>query len=281
MSKSPSALPAFSYNWVGGDIHGLSNLAGVLYGFASRSDEPVSALNHTVNRLLENWKGRAADGFRRDFGQDATDVNWLTSRANSIGDVVDGLAGHLAKIESWLESQAEQGVRAKYITIDGAGKLGLPRGTSDPRVQNFLQQFNQCREQALMAAKAARKAAAGKLAPEYETLSAGLKNYRDNHTNLLSKNEINALSSSLAGLDASFAKADDPLKSTHPPGAHKKSVMKDFVAGAVTVNAGIIGGIIGTIVEPGGGTAAGAIGGAGLGTAIGAPIGQWVGSIFD
>lgn len=213
MSKSPSALPAFSYNWVGGDIHGLSNLAGVLYGFASRSDEPVSALNHTVNRLLENWKGRAADGFRRDFGQDATDVNWLTSRANLIGDVVDGLAGHLAKIESWLESQAEQGVRAKCITIDGAGKLGLPRGTSDPRVQNFLQQFNQCREQALMAAKAARKAAASKLAPEYETLSAGLANYHSNQRNLLSDSEIKSLGSSMSGLNSGFASANMILHS--------------------------------------------------------------------
>jgi hypothetical protein len=182
----------------------------------------------------------------------------------------------LAKIESWLESQAEQGVRAKYITIDGSGKLGLPRGTADPSVQKFLQQFNQCREQALMAAKAARKAAASKLASEYEALSAGLRNYRDNHANLLSKNEINALSSSLAGLGASFAKADDPLKPTHPPDAHKKSVMKDLVEGAVIANATIIGGVVGSLV-PGAGTVAGL----GVGGVVGSAAAPLVGAIFD
>jgi hypothetical protein len=35
-AKSPSPLAPFAYNWVGGDIHGLSAYAGTLYGYAPR-----------------------------------------------------------------------------------------------------------------------------------------------------------------------------------------------------------------------------------------------------
>src|SRR3569833_683549 len=79
MAKSPSALAPFSYNWVGGDIRGLSELARTLYGFADRSAEPASALRSTVDRLVSEsgdgtWKGSAAGNFRTKFGQDIVDV---------------------------------------------------------------------------------------------------------------------------------------------------------------------------------------------------------------
>lgn len=279
MMKTPSALPAFSFNWIGGDIRGLSNLAGALYAFASRSEEPGSVLKNTVERLVGesgDYKGEASGRFKLSFDRDITDVNWLSVRANTVGGIVDGLAVRLAKIESWLESKAEQGVRAEYITIDGVGKLGLPSGTSNPRVQNFLQQFNQYREQALMAAKSARKAAASNLASEYRALAVGLKNYRDQHKETLSDNELRSLNSSLAGLDSSFAEASDRLKSPRPPDAHQKSVMKDLVEGAIIANSTIMGGVVGSVV-PGAGTVAGA----GVGGLIGAAVAPLVGSVFD
>ena len=31
-AKSPSALTPFAYDWIGGDIHGLSAYSGTLYG---------------------------------------------------------------------------------------------------------------------------------------------------------------------------------------------------------------------------------------------------------
>lgn len=214
MSKNPSVLPPFSFNWIGGDIHGLSNLAGVLYGFADRSNEPVSVLNRTVTRLVaesrdSTWRGSAAGGFKSNLGQDMADVVWLSSHANAIAGIVDELAVRLAKIESWLENQAEQGVRAKYITVTSAGRIGLPSGTSDPRIQKFVQQFNQSKSQAVTAARAARKIAASKLAPEYRALSGGLRNYRDNHKTLLSDSELEALDSSMKGLSSSFTVADN------------------------------------------------------------------------
>jgi hypothetical protein len=282
MSKSPSALAAFSYNWVGGDIRGLSRLAGVLYSFAEQSAEPPSALQHVVDRLVTEsgeptWKGSAADNFKTDFGQDIVDVKWMCGRVEAVGDAVDGLAVTLAKVESWLESQAEHGVRAGYITLDGTGKMGIPRGVSNPQVQQFLQQFNQSRAQALLAAKAARKSAATKLAGEYGELSGGLTNYKANHRNLLSKNELAALDSNLKKLHEGFDAANHLLDPTSPPNAHEKSMLKDAVMGATTIIGGTVGGIIGTFIEPGGGTVAGA----GVGGLVGQGAGSLLGSIFD
>lgn len=282
MSKSPSALATFSFNWVGGDIHGLSTLAGVLYGFAEQSREPASALQHVVDRLVAesgkgSWKGSAADNFKTDFGRDVADVAWMRARVEAVGDVVDHLAVTLAKIESWLEGQAEQGVRAGYVTLGGTGNMGIPRGVSNPRVQRFLQQFNQSRAQALLAAKAARKSAATRLSAEYGELSDGLANYKANHVDLLSKSELAALESNLKKLHEGFAAARHLLDPTDPPNAHEKSQLKDAVMGATTIIGGTVGGVVGTLVEPGGGT----IAGAGIGGLVGQGGGSLLGSIFD
>ena len=280
MSNSPSALSVFSYNWVGGDIHGLSRLASFLYEFAEKSRDPASSLKRTVDRLVAesaepSWKGSAAWGFKSDFGRDITDIDWLSARATSIGDTLDKLSVTLAKLESWLENQAEQGVRAGFITIGFSGKIGLPKGTSDPRVQKFLQQFNQCRAQAIMGAKAARKVAAEKLSSDCKALFAGLNNYHKNHVNLLPESEIYALGQSLSGLESSFKSADGY---SHPakPDDHQKSLMKDLVEGAVITNGTIIGGIVGSI-EPGAGTVAGI----GVGAAVGAAVAPFFGAMFD
>ena len=64
MSGSPSSLAPFSFNWINGDIHGLSALASALYGFSAKSEQPVSVLTHTVDRLVSDsgeptYKGSA------------------------------------------------------------------------------------------------------------------------------------------------------------------------------------------------------------------------------
>jgi hypothetical protein len=205
------------------------------------------------------------------------DVQWMSGRTVAVGDAVDGLAVTLAKIESWLEGQAEQGVRAGYVTLDGLGKMSLPKGTSNPRVQQFLQQFNQSREQALAAAKVARRVAAKKLAGEYSALSSGLMNYKTNHRDLLSKNELAALDANLKNLHQGFQAAHHLLDPTNRPGAHEKAMLKDAVMAASTIIGGTVGGVVGTFVEPGGGT----IAGAGVGGLIGQAAGSMLGSIFD
>jgi hypothetical protein len=216
MPNSPSALPAFSFNWVGGDIRGLSRLAGELYGFAGKGVEPETVLKNTVERLVgesgqSTYTGSAADRFRRSVKPTVTDIGWLSSKANSIGSVVDGLAVRLAKIEAWLEGQAERGAAAKLIAIDGAGKITLPEGSADPQVQRFLQQLNQSQAEAKAAAESARRAAAAKLEPEYKSLLAGIQNYANNHKDLLSANEIKAIGSSVQALGTSFSAAESKL----------------------------------------------------------------------
>lgn len=216
MSNSPSALPAFSFNWIGGDIRGLSKLAGNLYGFAGNSVEPEKVLRNSVERLVgesgqPTYTGTAADRFRRSVEPVVTDIGWLSSKANSVASIVDDLAVRLAKIEAWLEGQAERGVAAKFIAIDGLGKITLPRGSAVPEVQRFLQQLNQSRSEAKAAAKSARRAAATKLESEYKSLLAGLKNYASNNKDLLSANELNAVGSSVQALGKNFSVAESNL----------------------------------------------------------------------
>ncbi|MCO5972855.1 hypothetical protein [Actinoallomurus soli] len=283
MSKATLPLPTFSANWVGGDIQGLSGLAQVLYNFAEDSKEPVADLNRTVTRLVREsgasvYPGSAVGEFKDQFGQDLNDINWLSQRATSIGEIVDNLALNLAKIECWLEKQAERGVAAGYVVIDRSGNMSLPRGSSNPKIQTFLGQFNQRRAEALAAAEKVRRAAAQKLASEYKMLAAGMVNYRNNHRTLLSQAEINSLASQLAGLEKSFTTADYPLMAAHPPDAHKKGVMKDLAEGVVLGDFTIAGGVIGTLVPaPGFGTGAGI----GVGAAVGAVVAPLVGAIFD
>ncbi|GAA4637852.1 hypothetical protein GCM10023196_093290 [Actinoallomurus vinaceus] len=282
MTKSPSPLPALHTNWIGGDIQGLSGLAQVLFNFAESSNGPVTDLNHAVNRLVGNqpsYKGAAAGEFKDKFSQDMTDINWLSQRATSIGDIVDHLALALAKLEAWLEKIAERGVAARYVAIDQSGNMSFPKGTSNPEVQKFIQDFNQRREEALALAKKARRAAAQQLSAEYRALSAGMKNYRDNHKDLLSKNEISALGSWVSKLDSQSGYFN--------PKTGTKEHLVHAAAGAgigATVGAVIGGGVGGAIGLLGGPAAevtvpATAVAGAAAGNAIGASVGGLVGGI--
>jgi hypothetical protein len=281
MAKSPSALPAFSFNWVGGDIHGLSNLAGRLYGFAAATEGPVSALTNATDRLIADsnetsWKGAAADKFKTAVSRDMTDINWLSGHANVIGDIVDELAVNLAKIESTLERQLENAAKNAGVTISSSGEFQIPNNCIPMKRNSFLLMTNSLPGKAHELANAARKAAARKLVPEYKALSNGLANYRDNHSNLLSTAQMNDLKSKISGLNSSFTTADKPLHS-HTYNDQEKGRMKDAVAVGVAIPTAVVGGIIGTVIEPGGGT----IAGIGIGGFVGQELGQMVGSIFD
>lgn len=280
MSGSPSSLAPFSFNWVGGDIHGLSALAGALYGFSVRSERPASVLSGTVNRLVgdsgePNYKGSAADNFKREFDRDMNDVRWLSSRASSMGDIVDRLAVRLAQLEASLESFVEQGVRAKYISLDSSGKIRIPGGIAQPGAAKFMRLLAERHTQILAAAKAARKTAADRLEAEYKLLAGGLRNYRDHRGNLLSDNEIAALGSSLNGLDASF-KSLTPQEHgswVHAAaGAGVGGAIGGGIGAVVGGTLGIFGGPFAEVTVPGGMAAGNAIGN-GIGSVVGGVIG--------
>ncbi|GAA0355511.1 hypothetical protein GCM10010151_51400 [Actinoallomurus spadix] len=272
-------MPTIASSWVGGDIQGLSGLSQVIFNFAENSAGPVADLRNAVDRLVREsgdpvYPGSAVSEFKTAFSQELNDINWLSQRATSIGEIVDNLALNLAKIESWLEKQAEKGVAAGHVTIDRSGNMQFPNGTSMPEVQSFLQDFNQCRSQALAAAEKARQVAAKKLSSEYKLLSAGLANYRNNHKNLLSQNEEKSLGSHLVDLDKRFRN----LQPKHGSWAHAAAGAGigatvgggiGFGVGAVV---GLLGGPFAEVTVPAGAATGNAVGN-GIGTVVGGLIG--------
>jgi uncharacterized protein YukE len=105
----PSALAAFSYDWVGGDIRGLSQFAGELVGFIPKIDNVAGTLDDQVSGMISaaDWQGAAASTFTSSWGKDSADAQEIASMAVGIGRIVDELAVSLSKIESALETEAD------------------------------------------------------------------------------------------------------------------------------------------------------------------------------
>ncbi|WP_327068640.1 WXG100 family type VII secretion target [Kitasatospora sp. NBC_01302] len=132
-AKTPSALKAFANTWVGGDIHGLSALAGTLYGYAPQIDEAVTFLDTSVTKVAHDagWTGSAASAFQQAWGTDSMAAKALESVISSAGDVIDTLAVNLASIESALEDGADQ-ARKAGVAIGADGKPPAAAPTVGP-----------------------------------------------------------------------------------------------------------------------------------------------------
>jgi hypothetical protein len=72
-ARSPLPLPAFSFDWVGGDIVGLSALAGQCYQIAPEITAADSALSGQVSDIADagGWKGAAASAFASAWDKDS------------------------------------------------------------------------------------------------------------------------------------------------------------------------------------------------------------------
>ena len=103
-----SALAPFSYDWIGGDIRGLSALAGTLYGYVPGISGVTSALDGEVNGLVAacRWTGSAAVAFERAYEADARAAHGLAALIQDAGEIIDALAVALSRIESDLEQAA-------------------------------------------------------------------------------------------------------------------------------------------------------------------------------
>lgn len=112
-AKSPSPLAAFAYNWIGGDIHGLSAFSGTLYGYVPEVTNVVTSLDNRVNRIVgdASWTGAAASAFTKAWEKDSSGATALGIVISQTGDIVNGLAVNLAKIESALEQAADQAAK--------------------------------------------------------------------------------------------------------------------------------------------------------------------------
>jgi uncharacterized protein YukE len=103
-----SALAPFSHDWIGGDILGLSALAGTLYGYVPGISGATSVLDSSVRDLVGacRWTGAAASAFERAYEADAEAAHGLAALIEDAGEIIDALAVALSRIESDLEQAA-------------------------------------------------------------------------------------------------------------------------------------------------------------------------------
>ncbi len=171
-----SSLPSFSEDWVGGDIHGLSALAGTLYGYLPQMDGVVGALNAKVAALAGDagWSGPAASAFAKRWDSDALAGSALGVVCAQVGGIADTLAVRLAGIEQGLESAADQ-ARAARVPIGGDGRpvtfYGPPAGAAETARFQAAGQYAQIWQQAMASARQARTDAAAGLEAVYEQIS--------------------------------------------------------------------------------------------------------------
>jgi hypothetical protein len=109
-SQSASALAPFAYDWVGGDIRGLSGYAETLYGYGPKIDDVASALGSKVGQTVggAGWRGSAASAFTAAWDRDAAGAAALAALTSSIAGVVDWTAVSLSQLESALEQAADE-----------------------------------------------------------------------------------------------------------------------------------------------------------------------------
>jgi uncharacterized protein YukE len=170
--RSPLPLPGFSYDWVGGDIPGLSVLAGQCYQIVPQVTDVDTALSRQVSQLTSDgdWKGAAASAFSSAWDEDSLAGRQLAGAWEDIGAVVDDLAVELAALESALEEAARE-VEAQGVGIDPAGQVapmisGPMTGAAAQAAANrwkLAGEYDDFRQATLDRATAARAAAASKL----------------------------------------------------------------------------------------------------------------------
>jgi uncharacterized protein YukE len=166
-AKSPAKLASFAYDWVGGDIHGLSAYAGTLYGYVPEISDVVTALDKKVGQIVGDagWTGSAASAFTKNWEHDAAGANALGVVITSAGDIVDQLAVDLAKIENALEQAADL-TTAHGVPVGADGK-GPQVCYADQTKEQWRLGYESFWQQCIQAAQQARVQAAGALQKVY------------------------------------------------------------------------------------------------------------------
>jgi uncharacterized protein YukE len=161
-------LAPFSYDWIGGDIRGLSALAGTLYGYVPEIGAVTSALDDQVQGLVgaAKWTGPAATGFSNAYEADAKAAHALAALTEDAGEIIDALALALSKIESELE-QAAAKAKSHGAPIEAEGKpLEACIGgttTAEKEAGLWLEWYQQYYSACINAANKVRAQAAGDL----------------------------------------------------------------------------------------------------------------------
>jgi hypothetical protein len=175
-AKSPSPLATFAYNWVGGDIRGLSAYAGTLYGYAPKINDVATALNGKVRGTVgaAGWQGSAAAAFTGAWGRDARGCAALSAMTTTTGEVVNWLAVTLSQIESALENAADK-TSAHGVPIGPDGRPPQAR-LANPADESWRSAYQAFWNEAMHAAVTARNEAAAELQKIFDGVTgAGLK----------------------------------------------------------------------------------------------------------
>jgi uncharacterized protein YukE len=165
----PAPLAPFADDWVGGDIHGLSALAGTLYGYVPSITDVASALDSQVRNMVgaAGWQGSAASAFSAAWGKDSQAARAVGIAADQIAGIVDWLAVRLSQIESELEKYAAE-AHAHGVPIGADGMppqacYGPPSNAQQAQQQGWATWYQETWQNCMTAAKAARAQAAAAL----------------------------------------------------------------------------------------------------------------------
>jgi uncharacterized protein YukE len=163
-----SPLAPFSYDWVGGDIRGLQNIAETLYAYLPRVQDLVGTLSVSVNDLTsdgaDGWQGTAASAFTAAWRRQAATAAALEDYVTGVAQAIDGLAVELSQLENALEDQAYE-VSKHGVRI---GTDGTIQGYSGVNGLEWSIAYEKVLEQAQGEATQAREAAARQLYSLYQ-----------------------------------------------------------------------------------------------------------------
>jgi uncharacterized protein YukE len=168
-ATGPTPLAPFSHDWVGGDIHGLSNLAGTLYGYAPKVTDVASALDAQVRTVVgaAGWQGQAASSFSTAWEKDSKTARAVGVASDQVGGIVDWLAVSLSKVESDLEQAAaaasSHGVAIGPNGAPPAACFGPPANAKEAAAQQWTNAYQKYYQDCMQSAQTARQTAAGAL----------------------------------------------------------------------------------------------------------------------
>jgi uncharacterized protein YukE len=138
---APTPLAKFSFNWIGGDIRGLSEFVRELYDYVPQITNVIGALDGQVNDMIsaagKSWQGAGASAFKSSWEKDSVQAQKVASLAVGIGQIVDTLAVNLAETEAALEAAADDAVRLHNVKIAAADGKAL-----DPTSSLWAREYN-------------------------------------------------------------------------------------------------------------------------------------------
>ena len=166
-------LAPFSYDWVGGDIHGLAAFASTLYGYVPRMEDVVTALNKKVGQIVGDagWAGAAASAFTANWEKVSAETNAIGLVVIETGSIVDQLAVDLSKIENALEKAADE-TAAHGVPIGSNGRPPQACYTNQTQ-EEWAEGYTTFYQECIAAANDARVQAAGSLQNVFTTVTSG------------------------------------------------------------------------------------------------------------